>query len=41
LLTERARFSTKGARMGRIFLGVIIGVVLVIWLFASCVGAIF
>jgi len=27
--------------MGRIFLGVIIGVVLVIWLFASCVGAIF
>ena len=33
--------STKGAHMGRILLGVIIGVILVIWLLASCVGAIF
>jgi hypothetical protein len=30
-----------GRAMGRILLGVIIGVVLVIWLLASCVGAIF
>jgi hypothetical protein len=30
----------EGAHMGRIFLGIIIGVVLVIWLFTSCVGAI-
>jgi hypothetical protein len=27
--------------MGRILLGVIIGVILVIWLLASCLGAIF
>jgi len=27
--------------MGKIILGVIIGIVLVIWLLASCVGAIF
>jgi hypothetical protein len=27
--------------MGRILLGVIIGIVLVIWLLASCIGAIF
>ena len=27
--------------MGRIIIGVIIGIVLVIWLLASCVGAIF
>jgi len=27
--------------MGRILLGVIIGVILVIWLLVSCVGAIF
>jgi hypothetical protein len=40
LLTERPRFSTKGAHMGRIFLGIVIGVVLVIWLFTACVGAI-
>jgi len=26
--------------MGRIFLGIVIGVVLVIWLFTACVGAI-
>ena len=31
----------KGAPMGRILLGVVIGVILVIWLLASCVGAIF
>ena len=29
------------AFVGRILLGVVIGVVLVIWLLASCVGAIF
>jgi hypothetical protein len=29
------------SRMGRILLGVVIGVILVIWLLASCVGAIF
>jgi hypothetical protein len=29
------------AIVGRILLGVVIGVVLVIWLLASCVGAIF
>ena len=33
--------STLGAPMGRILLGVVIGVILVIWLLASCVGAIF
>jgi len=27
--------------MGRILLGVVIGVILIIWLFVSCVGAIF
>jgi len=27
--------------MGRILIGVIIGIILVIWLLASCVGAIF
>ena len=27
--------------MGRILLGVVIGVILVIWLLASCVGVIF
>jgi len=27
--------------MGRILLGVVIGVILVIWLLVSCVGAIF
>jgi len=27
--------------MGRILIGVIIGIILVIWLFTSCVGAIF
>lgn len=30
-----------GEGMGRILLGVIIGVILVIWLLVSCVGAIF
>ena len=32
--------STRGL-MGRILLGVVIGVILVIWLLASCVGVIF
>jgi len=27
--------------MGRILIGVVVGIVLVIWLFTSCVGAIF
>ena len=31
----------QGDLMGRILLGVIIGIILVIWLLASCVGAIF
>jgi len=30
-----------GTGMGRILIGVVIGVILVIWLLASCVGAIF
>jgi hypothetical protein len=30
-----------GGTMGRILLGVVIGVILVIWLLASCVGMIF
>ena len=35
--------NTRNGRrfMGRILLGVVIGVILVIWLLASCVGAIF
>ncbi len=33
------RFARKP--MGRILIGVIIGIVLVIWLLVSCVGAIF
>jgi hypothetical protein len=31
----------REASMGRILLGVVIGVILVIWLLVSCVGAIF
>jgi hypothetical protein len=31
----------QAADMGRILLGVVIGIILVIWLLASCVGAIF
>jgi hypothetical protein len=31
----------RGGAMGRILLGVIIGVILVVWLLVSCVGAIF
>jgi len=27
--------------MGRVLLGVVIGIILIIWLLASCVGAIF
>jgi len=27
--------------MGRILIGVVIGIILVIWLFTSCIGAIF
>jgi hypothetical protein len=33
--------SARREPMGRILLGVIIGVILVIWLLASCLGAIF
>jgi hypothetical protein len=32
---------TTEAKVGRILIGVIIGVVLVVWLLASCVGALF
>jgi hypothetical protein len=35
------RSHIQGGHMGRILIGVIIGVILVIWLLASCVGAIF
>jgi hypothetical protein len=41
LLTRREIIHTDGGAMGRILLGVIIGVILVIWLLVSCVGAIF
>ena len=40
VLLARTTRSTRGP-MGRILLGVVIGVILVIWLLASCVGAIF
>jgi hypothetical protein len=41
LLTRRQITHTDGGAMGRILLGVIIGVILIIWLLASCLGAIF
>lgn len=41
LLTRPPTTFTRRVLMGRILLGVIIGVILVIWLLASCVGAIF
>jgi hypothetical protein len=44
LLTGRAHnlpHSEDLRTVGRILLGVVIGVVLVIWLLASCVGMIF
>ena len=41
LLTAREITEPLGGPMGRILLGVIIGVILVIWLLVSCVGAIF
>ena len=37
----RCRDGTQGETMGRILIGVIIGIILVIWLLASCVGVIF
>jgi hypothetical protein len=40
-LRSRPRHTLKENLMGKIILGVIIGIVLVIWLLASCVGAIF
>lgn len=33
-------FLAQEGRMGRILLGVVLGVILVIWLLVSCVGAI-
>lgn len=41
LAWEQADHVHMEELMGRILLGVIIGVILVIWLLASCVGAIF
>jgi hypothetical protein len=40
-LLLRARTPSREGFMGRILLGVVIGVILVIWLLASCVSAIF
>ncbi|HVM25160.1 MAG TPA: hypothetical protein VM253_07180 [Candidatus Limnocylindrales bacterium] len=40
-LLYRSAHHEHGESMGRILIGVIIGVILVIWLLASCVGAIF
>jgi hypothetical protein len=40
LIGHATTFAEEGT-MGRILLGVIIGVILVIWLLASCLGAIF
>jgi hypothetical protein len=40
LIGHATTFAEEGI-MGRILLGVIIGVILVIWLLASCLGAIF
>ena len=37
----RRRDGTQGETMGRILIGVIFGIILVIWLLASCVGVIF
>jgi len=33
--------SNGGNSVGRILIGVVIGIILMIWLLASCVGAIF
>ncbi len=41
LLRDRTINRTGAFNMGRILIGVIIGVILVIWLLASCVGMIF
>ena len=41
LLTLREITASVEKAMGRILIGVIIGVILVIWLLVSCVGAIF
>jgi hypothetical protein len=42
LLKRPKHIASKDLRIvGRILLGVVIGIVLVIWLLASCVGAIF
>jgi|GEM_PF-3928976 len=41
LLEKHVTNRRKEFSMGRILIGVIIGIILVIWLFTSCVGAIF
>jgi len=41
LAYARRDHRTVGGAMGRILLGVIIGVILVVWLLVSCLGAIF
>ena len=33
--------TAMGAHMGRVLIGVVIGVILVVWLLASCVQALF
>jgi len=40
-LLQAAETCLEEQPMGRILLGVVIGIILVIWLLASCVGAIF
>jgi hypothetical protein len=41
LLSGECQHSSKELSMGRILIGVVIGIILVIWLLASCVGVIF
>lgn len=41
LASGTSKPELNGEYMGRVLIGVVIGIVLVIWLLASCVGAIF
>jgi tetrahydromethanopterin S-methyltransferase subunit G len=41
LEASQTRSQRSPRSVGRILLGVVIGVILVIWLLASCIGAIF
>jgi hypothetical protein len=41
LPAEQANLHRWRPHVGRILIGVVIGIILVIWLLASCVGAIF